>query len=125
VIDNTTFFLRRTVCSVASISEKSRSALGESLHFSLFRHEVSILALMTARGGERPYADRVRHRVLMFLRPPSNSLPELDDYALSRRRFGLLSLRSGFDYCVMLIAAYAGIAPVLAVTFGELGRLSI
>jgi hypothetical protein len=125
VIDNPTFFLRRTVCSVASISEKSRSALGESLHFSLFRHEVSILALMTARGGERPYADRVRHRVLMFLRPPSNSLPELDDYALSRRRFGLLSLRSGFDYCVMLIAAYAGIAPVLAVTFGELGRLSI
>jgi hypothetical protein len=29
--------------------------------------------------------------------PPSNSLLELDDYALSTRRFGVLSLRSGSD----------------------------
>ena len=44
-----------------------------------------------------PYADGVRHRVLMFSAPPSNSLLELDDYALSTRRFRVLSLRSGSD----------------------------
>src|ERR1700679_483282 len=53
-IDKPTCFPRRAVRSGASISEKSRSALGESFHFSLFRHELFNDWLSRARGAARP-----------------------------------------------------------------------
>src|ERR1700744_6782542 len=72
VIDTPTWFLRRAVNSVASISEKSRSALGESFHFSLFRHEVSKFQMIGSHDGKgagRLYADGVSQPGLDVLTP--------------------------------------------------------